>query len=474
MKRIKLGMFFLIICFFSSPVFGESITIVDNVNRLKVTMEYIVEDGQTMVCLSEMAKTFKAYMQWNPITKVVILTKDKNTFNFSIGSPNVKINNRYYKMECPIRLITGRIFIPLSFIVSSFTNPFNLLIRWDAEGKRLIIDSKDTYVSSMEEELVRRFPPSSNLPARGTTSIANSPIKLTNRIYEEQVKDSVQEKSDSMEIMNGTEQDGGALISTSPPDNTRIMTIVIDPGHGGKDSGAVGKSGLLEKNVVLNIAKKLKFSLQRALPDINILLTRDSDYFIPLRERTRFANYKKADLFISIHSNASYARGAHGFEVFHLSTEATDNAARALAAAENEVISLEHESNSNSTDMVKLILGDIAQQEFIEESIELAGIVQSISCKNLGLVDRGVKSAFFWVLRDAMMPAVLIEVGFLSNPLEENKLRSDGFRDDLVSSICDSIVSYKAKYEGKMGFDTKEQTTPPPTTPRKSGSMAIW
>ena len=473
MKRIKLGML-LIICFFSSTVFGKSITIVDNVNRLKITMEYIVEDGQTMVCLSEMAKVFKVYMRWNPITKVVILTKGKNTFNFSIGSPNVQINNRYYKMEYPLRLITGRIFIPLNFIVSNFTNPFSLLIRWDADGKRLIIDSKGTYVSSMEEEIVRRFPSSSNLPARGTPSATNSPIKSTNRIYEEQVKNSIQEKSGSMEIMNSTEQ-GGALMSTSPPENTRIMTIVIDPGHGGKDSGAVSKSGLLEKNVVLNIAKKLKFSLQMALPDINILLTRDSDYFIPLRERTRFANYKKADLFISIHSNASYSKGAHGFEVFHLSTEASDNAARALAAAENEVISLKKESNSNNTDMIKLILGDIAQQEFIEESIELAGIIQLITCKNLGLVNRGAKSAFFWVLRDAMMPAVLIEVGFLSNPIEENKLRSDRFRNDLVSSICDSIVAYKAKYEGKMGFDTKEQTpSPPPTPPRKSGSMAIW
>ncbi|MEK7813050.1 MAG: N-acetylmuramoyl-L-alanine amidase, partial [Candidatus Desantisbacteria bacterium] len=355
------------------------------------------------------------------------------------------------------RLITGRIFIPLNFIVHNFPNLFNLLIRWDKDDKRLIIDSKETYVSSMEEELNRRFPPSANQPVRDAGSTTISSMKLTNRIYEEQVKSSLQEKSSNLEIAANIGQaanisDSFALAQNSPPDNVRIRTIVIDPGHGGKDSGAIGKTGLLEKNVVLDISKRLRFALQRAMPNINILLTRDNDYFIPLRERTRFANYKNADMFISIHSNASYASKAHGFEVFCLSTEASDDASRALAAAENEVISLEKETGSNNIDMIKLILGDIAQQEFIDESMELAASVQSIVCKNMGMVSRGAKSAFFWVLRDAMMPAVLIEVGFLTNPFEESRLRSEEFRDNLVSSICDAIVVYKSKYEGKMGF----------------------
>jgi N-acetylmuramoyl-L-alanine amidase len=459
MKRIRVGIFLIIyfLSFFPFSVFGESIAIIDNINQLKITLECVVDDGQNMVCLSEMAKIFKAYMQWNPITKVVVLTKDKNTLNFRIGSPNVQINNRYYKMDAPLRLITGRIFIPLNFIVHNFANLFNLLIRWDKDDKRLIIDSKETYVSSMKEELSRRFPPSPNLPNRDTVSITSNSMKLTNRIYEEQVKNPIQEKSNSLEITNNIGQtdntsDSVILAQNSPPDNVRIRTIVIDPGHGGKDSGAVGRTGLLEKNVVIDISKRLRFALQRTLPDINVLLTRDSDYFIPLRERTRFANYKNADLFISIHSNASYASKAHGFEVFCLSTEASDDASRALAAAENEVISLEKEAGSNNIDMIKLILGDIAQQEFIDESMELAALVQSIACKNMGVANRGVKSAFFWVLRDAMMPAVLIEVGFLTNPLEENRLRSEEFRDSMVSSICDAIVAYKYKYEGKMGF----------------------
>ncbi len=459
MKRIMVGIF-LIICFlpfFPFSVFGENITIMDNVNRLKITLECVVDDGQNMVCLSEMAKIFKAYMQWNPITKVVVLTKDKNTLNFTIGSPNVRINNRYFKMDAPLRLITGRIFIPLSFIVNNFDNLFNVLIRWDKDDKRLIIDSKETYVSSMEEELNRRFPPSSNPPARDAVATTTSSMKLTNRIYEEQVKSSLQEKSSNIEIADSIRQedntsDNLVLAQNSPPDNVRIRTIVIDPGHGGKDSGAVGRTGLLEKNVVLDISKRLRFALQRALPNVNIILTRDSDYFIPLRERTRFANYKNSDMFVSVHSNASYASKAHGFEVFCLSTEASDDASRALAAAENEVISLEKDASSNNIDMIKLILGDIAQQEFINESMELAGLIQSIACRNMGIANRGVKSAFFWVLRDAMMPAVLIEVGFLTNPFEENRLRSEEFRDNMVSSICDAIIAYKSRYEGKMGF----------------------
>jgi N-acetylmuramoyl-L-alanine amidase len=208
----------------------------------------------------------------------------------------------------------------------------------------------------------------------------------------------------------------------------------------------------LEKNVVLDIAKKLRFALNRALPDVSILLTRDNDYFVPLRERTKFANYKKADMFISIHSNAAFSRNARGFEVFYLSTEASDDVARAIAAAENEVISLERDNDTENIDMVKLILGDIAQQEFIEESIELAGLVQTIVCDELNITNRGLKSAFFWVLKDAMMPAILIEIGFLSNPFEENMLRSHRFRNDVVSAICDAIVAYKNMYDGNMGF----------------------
>lgn len=237
-------------------------------------------------------------------------------------------------------------------------------------------------------------------------------------------------------------------IPDSSIERFKIKTIVIDAGHGGKDTGAIGKSGLLEKDVALDLAKRLEVEIKERLPDVNVFLTRKDDYFIPLRERTSFANSKKADLFICIHANAAYSSEANGFEVYHLSTVASDNHARAIAAAENEVIRFEEKEQSGKRkDHIKFILGDLAQSEFINESVELAGLVQTRVNKRLNIENRGIKGAFFWVLKDAMMPAVLIETAFISNPVEEEMLNNEKFKDIITTAICEAIVNYKSLYE---------------------------
>lgn len=237
-------------------------------------------------------------------------------------------------------------------------------------------------------------------------------------------------------------------IPASSIEGFKIKTIVIDAGHGGKDTGAIGKGGLLEKDVVLDLAKRLELEIKKKLPNVNVFLTRKNDYFIPLRERTSFANRKKADLFICIHANAAYSSEANGFEVYHLSTVASDNHARAIAAAENEVVRFEEKEQSGKRkDHIKFILGDLAQSEFINESVELAGLVQTGVNKRLNIENRGIKGAFFWVLKDAMMPAVLIETAFISNPVEEELLNNEKFKDIITTAICEAIVNYKSLYE---------------------------
>lgn len=241
------------------------------------------------------------------------------------------------------------------------------------------------------------------------------------------------------------------LVLSISLDRFRIKTIVIDPGHGGKDAGAIGKGGLLEKDVTLDIARRLASELKRSLQDVNILMTREDDYFIPLRQRTAFANQNKADLFISIHANSAYSRQASGFEVYHLSLVASDSRARAIAAAENEVLDMEADNqNRKRIDPVSLILGDLAQNEFINESAALAGWIQAGIDRELGLDKRGIKGAFFWVLKDAMMPAVLIETAFISNPIEEEKLKSEGFKNRIATAIAASIIKYKTTYEEEL------------------------
>jgi N-acetylmuramoyl-L-alanine amidase len=229
----------------------------------------------------------------------------------------------------------------------------------------------------------------------------------------------------------------------SPISRFGIKRIVIDPGHGGKDSGACGKT-LKEKDVVLNIAKRLKERIEEE-SGIEVILTRDDDYYVPLPERTALANYKKADLFISIHANAAFSKSATGFEVFHLSAIASDKQAEALAELENSSIKLD--GKDGFKDYTQQILADMAQSGFVKESIELASAIQKEVVSRLNMKARGVKSANFYVLKDALMPAVLVETGFISNGYEESRLKDEKFLYGMTDSLCDAILRYKESYE---------------------------
>ncbi|MCK4462737.1 MAG: N-acetylmuramoyl-L-alanine amidase [Candidatus Omnitrophica bacterium] len=230
-----------------------------------------------------------------------------------------------------------------------------------------------------------------------------------------------------------------------------IKRIVIDAGHGGKDPGAVGRSyKLKEKTVVLDIAKKLKEELLY-IDDFEITLTRETDKFIPLWKRSDIANKINADLFISIHANASRSRRPKGFEVYYLS-KATDDSARAIAAAENKVIVFENNSDSRKPHYLNATVWDMALTEYRAESQELAGFICKSAKKTLNVKDRGVKSARFYVLKGALMPAILVEVGFISNREEEWKLRSSAYRRKIAKAIAEGILAHKDKYERTKGF----------------------
>ncbi len=231
----------------------------------------------------------------------------------------------------------------------------------------------------------------------------------------------------------------------------RISKIVIDPGHGGKDPGAVGRYGLMEKDVVLDISKRLKRKLEAR--GIKVLLTRNTDRFISLGRRPAIANKNEADFFISIHANASRYRKAKGFEVYYLS-DAVDDSARALAAAENASLKFEDKSfdNTNNSRNLDATLWDIIYTENRAESIELAKYLCKEAKRKLWVRDRGVKGARFFVLKGARMPAVLVEVGFISNTKEESKLKDPKYRQRIAESLKRGILAYKKEYEATDGF----------------------
>ena len=239
---------------------------------------------------------------------------------------------------------------------------------------------------------------------------------------------------------------GKKVLKTERPIDRKIKTIVVDPGHGGRDPGALGKR-YHEKNVTLAIAKILKAQLEKEL-NVQVLLTRSTDEFVSLQDRTKFANKNNGDLFISLHCNGSKAKSANGIEVFFLSAARTDDE-RAIEALENSVV-MEFEGGHEAVqayDDLQFILADLMQSEQLEESSDLAVRLQTELIRKTTALDRGVKQAGFYVLRGAFMPSVLVELGFISNEKEENQMMTPAYQDKLVSAIVSGIKSFKLKYD---------------------------
>lgn len=241
--------------------------------------------------------------------------------------------------------------------------------------------------------------------------------------------------------------------------------IVIDAGHGGHDPGAVGPNNLYEKDVVLDIALKLR-DLLSTNKNYEIFLTRDKDVFIPLEERTAIANSKNADLFVSVHANASSSKAAKGIETYMLNWT-NDEEAMKVAAREN-AISLKkmRQMNKKEMDILDIIKNDLSRENKRDESIKLAHYIQKNLVNDLHknynhIVDLGVKQALFYVLFGAKMPSVLVEVSFISNPLEEKLLSEDDYRGDLARSISAGITKYMSKTsEGQTVAGFRDDLTP--------------
>ena len=220
-----------------------------------------------------------------------------------------------------------------------------------------------------------------------------------------------------------------------------IKTIVIDPGHGGLESGAKGKFGTLEKDITLAIGLKLKRIIERNLA-LRVEMTRDKDIDVSLENRAAIANNHKADLFISVHTNSSYRRNAQGSETFFLSLNATDEEARRLAYLENTSADLEKPLIEESQDEIKMILWDMAQSAYLKQSQALAEIIQDELNTLLGTTNRGIKQAPFKVLTGVACPAVLVEVAFISNPEEEKELVKESFQDSVAEALYRALVRY--------------------------------
>jgi N-acetylmuramoyl-L-alanine amidase len=267
---------------------------------------------------------------------------------------------------------------------------------------------------------------------------------------------------------------GKAMISPEK-DEKHISVVVIDPGHGGKDFGAnVGDAK--EKDIVLDLSKRLGELIKSSYPDIKIIYTRTKDVFIPLYDRANIANKNEADLFISIHVNGTDNKGVQGTETFVLGEHRSKDNFE-VVKKENSVILLEEDYETtyegfdpNSAE--SYIMFANAQSEYLEQSIMLASEIQNQFSHYAKRIDRSVKQAGFLVLRQAAMPSVLVELGFISHPNERNYLLSEHGKSTLSVSIFNAFKDYKKKIEEKSSFviHSEHDNTPKTTSESKSNS----
>ena len=232
----------------------------------------------------------------------------------------------------------------------------------------------------------------------------------------------------------------------------RLDTVVLDAGHGGKDPGSQGKYGTKEKDVVLDITKRVGRLLEKNA-GIKVVYTRDEDVWVPIIDRTKMANDANGKLFISVHANSNPNRKIQGFETYLLRPGKTEDAIE-VASRENAVIKLEEKTGQyDNLTGENLIMATMAQSMFMKESEDLAAIIQMELDKRLNTPNRGVKQAGFYVLIGASMPNVLVEVGYLSNPAEEKKLKQAVHKQRIAESIYEGIKHFKYSREKLLAGD---------------------
>ncbi|MCP5363919.1 MAG: N-acetylmuramoyl-L-alanine amidase [Hyphomicrobiales bacterium] len=308
-------------------------------------------------------------------------------------------------------------------IVADLTDPAHvhktfLLLPNESEPYRLVIDMK---ADAGREQTVQALASSKDAPVIGRTGQLTLPVQRPVKLGE---------------------TIASASILPYPSKRPHIRTVVLDPGHGGKDPGAIGRLGTFEKTVTLAVARQVRRELQAKGP-YKILLTRNSDTFVRLRDRVAFARNASADVFVSLHADSQTNRTTRGASVYTLSERASDAEAEALAAHENKADLISGLDLSSNPEPVTNILIDLAQRQTMNRSAELASlVVGELNGGAVRMLANSHRFAGFAVLKGPDIPAVLIEMGFLSNRTDEGLLRNASHRRKLALALANAIDSY--------------------------------
>lgn len=440
----------------------------------------------------------KASRFWQGSQRRLDLKVGQVTFTLTGNSRLVKVGEEEILLPVPVIDFNGELWLPMVLLDTVIGPRIVERVAWNAEDRRLVLGSTDFNVTGLRVEQVgrstaihvqcqeplgfRASSPSSGIielkiygavadvsrtgtsSRRGLLRSARSKqfsdhVVVTVRVDELVGRYRTYTAADGRDIVLVLEEEQvSALpapvpfgrqkvnIDQGPLDVTReisVRTVVVDPGHGGHDVGAVGRRGILEKDVNLGVARELKRYLERE-SDLEVVLTRRDDSYLELAQRAEVANAASGDLFISLHCNSWFNDGAHGFETFFLSPAKSDWA-KSVEAAENN-------AGGEPSD-VEFIVWELVQNNFISSSSQLAEVIQQGVVSDLGLLDRGVRQAGFRVLVGAYMPAVLVELGFLTYAEEERNLGNGSYQRRMAKALGDAIIDYSEQMAAAIPQD---------------------
>ena len=473
-----------------SSTFAQSSEIkilLDN-QPLETVVPSVIENDRLFVSARNVVEALGGRITWFPALKLMTININGHIARLVIDDPSLEIDEKIISLEFPARIIDNRVMIPLEVIKIIA----EVDIKWENQVKTLFINTirpyllevrsyshpdKTRVVIDLSEKTEFRADKLIN-PDRIFIDIMGSIAKLEDTSKQIKIDDGViktvrtaqfnqeitrvvfdlyQEAKYDLFSLIGPDRvvidifksgEKAAISETLPvkpkeksapgPEITGKRVVIIDPGHGGKDPGAIGPTGLREKDVTLGIALYLEKLLKGA--GISTYLTRSKDEFVYLENRTNFANQKNGFVFVSLHANSvlNHRPSAKGIETFVLSSKYIGASARDVADRENRASRAHPEVDTD----LALIIADLEESANIKYSLDFAEIVQKKLVNHLKLEDRGVKQAPFVVLKGANMVAVLIEVAFISNPKEEKLLKNKEFKQKSAQALFEAIKYY--------------------------------
>ena len=483
--------FFLFI-FLLSFIFGDTIKIVNKKDNFVSDIQTLDRLQGTFISIIDISKILaKRDPYINSERKKMVLYIGDNRIKISSGSSYILVDEKVYQMPIYPIWLDNDIFIPAEYffdILKRTTLPginydsrsmvLNLdILEFSITGVNITQKANGTILRINTKKIFPEGSISSFFHENGwfyitiadalvdTTEIRRSDTRgVVQRVAADQLGKTAQlafqirSKVESHELYQSRDQNEIVVSLRTPMDNSasrinkvkdrwKLDTIVLDAGHGGKDPGTMGRRGTKEKDIALDITKRVGLLLEKNTK-LKVIYTRREDVFIPIWERTKIANEANGKMFLSIHLNGNPNKTAYGFETYLLRPGKTEDAIE-VAHRENEVIKLEDRSENKYRDLSgeNLIIATMAQSVYMKESEELAAMIQEEMGKKVKSKNRGVKQAGFHVLIDASMPNVLIEAGFLTNANEERNLRKSSYRQIIANSIYRAIVKFRYSRE---------------------------